>query len=252
MAVSNMSGHFSLDMLERVAGHFSPPRESFRPAGAWENRYTLYCLVHNNRKKPVYGNPAGGLIIGRYEESGRRMLRIDYRKIMDRGLYHRIVGEIEILSDVLATPVRWTMTVEFARGDSPPHSWSQSEHGMRVQGGRLELSAAGSKRTLPRPAAYTSAWALLDAVQRMPRQAGGTLRFTFFDRNNAAKAGHILRYREAVEVESMGPGGSPVRLHGFEHLGDGFVPSVYWTGDSGRLLMFNHGLQGYVLQTDET
>jgi hypothetical protein len=54
-----------------------------------------------------------------------------------------------------------------------------------------------------------------------------------------------LRYRETVQVEF---GGVAARLHGFEHLGDGFVPSVYWVDDTGRLVLFHHSLQGYVMQ----
>lgn len=57
MSLTRMSEHFSLDMLERVAKEFAPPPEPFRPEGPWENRYTLYCLVHNSRRTPSTGTP---------------------------------------------------------------------------------------------------------------------------------------------------------------------------------------------------
>jgi hypothetical protein len=241
-----MSAHFSLDMLERVTKEFQMPRGPFRPEGSWENRYTLYCLVHNNRKNPVYGNPAGSLIVRRMEESGRRKLGIDYRKTMNKGLAHRISGEVGISPDALATPEWWTVAAEFAAVDGAARAWPRIEHRMQSRGGKLELSAGGLKRSVPRPTAFTHAWSLVEAVQRLLRRPGNTLRFTFFDRNNVAKPGHILRYRESAEVEL---GNTTVRLHGFEHLGDGFVPSVYWTDEAGRLVMFNHSLQGYILQS---
>lgn len=167
---------------------------------------------------------------------------------MNKGLAHHMSVEAVISPDTLSTPLQWRMTADFAATDGSARPWPRIEHQMRVDGRKLELSAGKSKRSIPRPPAYTSAWCLLDAVQRMPRQPREPLRFTFFDRNNAAKAGHVLRYREAVELAFGSTPGAPVRLHGFEHLGDGFVPSVYWTDDTGRLVMFNHSLQGYILQ----
>jgi hypothetical protein len=236
-----MSQHFSLDMLERVAGSFVPPSGAFDPAGRWEHRYALYCLVHNNRKKPVYGNPAGSLVV-RCE--GRR-LAVEYKKLVNRGLAHRISVETEIAKDALSTPASWKMVVEFAAADGESAPWPRMDYSMRSAGGRLEISEGSARRTVQRPANFTSAWALLDAVQRLPRKAGDAHRFAFFDRELALKMNHVLRYREAVDLQF---GGRSVRLHGFEHLGDGWVPSMYWVDDAGRLMMFHHSLQGYILQ----
>jgi hypothetical protein len=243
-----MSTHFSLDMLERVTAKFVAPGESFDPRGEWENRYTFYALVHNNRKNPVYGIPAGSLSARRARKSGRWLLEIDYRKLMKSGRAHRISGEIAFSENALATPVRWTMAAGFAAPDGSEAVWPRLEYGMRTRGRRIELTAGPARRSIALPPAWASAWSLLDAVQRLPRRPGEPLRFTFFDRNAVAKPNHLLRYREAAEVPL---GGRTVRLHGFEHLGDGFVPSVYWVDDSGRLVLFNHSIQGYVLEPEK-
>ena len=43
--------------------------------------------------------------------------------------------------------------------------------------------------------------------------------------------------------------GQPVRLHAYDHLGEGIVPWIYWVDDRGRLLLAVSGLEAYLLDS---
>jgi len=64
------------------------------------------------------------------------------------------------------------------------------------------------------------------------------------DHFDQVKPGQSISYRTTIDVML---GGRAVRLHGFDHLGEGIVPWVYWVDDQGRLLFAVSGLAGYLL-----
>jgi hypothetical protein len=163
--------HFSLAMLERVTRDFVAPSSAFDPKAGWENRYAVYALVQNNRQFAVYDIPLGSLQITRVPLSGgASRLKVEYQKINRHGGPHRIAGEMECAGDALATPLRWQFTAELCPPPSSPAETLRTEHTMEARTKTLELMNAGSKRAIPRPAAYSSSWALFDAVQRLPRR----------------------------------------------------------------------------------
>jgi hypothetical protein len=86
-------------------------------------------------------------------------------------------------------------------------------------------------------------WSLFDAVQRLPRRPDTSFRFTFLDRLRTPRRNHLLRFRETTTIDGL-------RLHGFEQLGEGAIPSLFWTADNGRLLLFSSGITGFVLDTN--
>jgi len=244
-----MANYFSLGMLERVTRDFIPPESAFNPKGAWENTYRVYALFQTGRQFAGYDVPLGSFRVARTPlDGGSSRLKVEYRKENRRASPHRIAGELECAGDPLATPLGWQFTAGFC---SPPQTSVGSlhtKHTMEARGKTIELAGAGFKRTIPRPAAYSSLWALVDAVQRMPRDPDKALRFTFFDLNFTPKPAHLLRYREAAELTFPKAPQRRIRMHAFEQLGEGIVPSIYWTDDSGRLLLFSSGLHGYVLR----
>ncbi len=173
MNATDLSGHFSLGMLARVTEKFVAPAGEFDPAGEWVNRYALYCLIHNNRRKPVYGIRVGSLRLARRLSSARQTrLEFDYRMVVTPDRAHRLAGSLLCARDELATPLAWDYRAEF----SPPLAGRPEpalriRHTMQVRGENLVMNAAGSSRRLARPQRYSCLWALFDAVQRLPRDS---------------------------------------------------------------------------------
>ncbi len=86
-------------------------------------------------------------------------------------------------------------------------------------------------------------WALLEAVQRLPRAAFPALRFQMLTHDGMLLPNHTLSYRGPVEIDTAG---GALRLHGYQHLGTGILPWVYYTAESGRLLIAVSGLQAWL------
>ncbi len=92
---------------------FVAPAGEFDPAGEWVNRYALYCLIHNNRRKPVYGIRVGSLRLARRLSSARRTrLEFDYRMVVTPDA-HRLAGSLLCARDELATPLEWDYRASF-------------------------------------------------------------------------------------------------------------------------------------------
>jgi hypothetical protein len=245
-SAASVTEHFSLGMLARVMQGWTLSEAPFDPAGGWENQYTFYTLIHNNRRNPVYGIPAGSLRLKRTAtRNGRFRLEFDYRKFLKDEWNHRIAGQMECAEDDLSTPLSWRYATEIA----PPFDGTLKsltfECEMRAGNRDLSFTTGRQVRRTPRPESYSCLWAMFEAVQRLPRDRNRQYLFTFFDRLHSARPAHLLRYRESVSVNGQ-------RLHGFEQLGEGILPSLFWTADNGRLALFSCGITGFVLSPTES
>jgi hypothetical protein len=210
----------TLDIVAPLLKSFAPPAGPFDPQGAWRNAYTIYSVAAT--LGVAKADVAGHLAITRTPKpDGGALLEIDHRK---QGLVHgslNLAGRIQCAPGALAAPTEWDLTVEV-------HS-DQKTDVLKKQ-----------KRDFPASAAYTSNWTLFDAVQRLPRSAK-PLPFTLFDEWDLPKPNQSIAFRRTVEL----PFG---KAHGFEQLGPGLLPLVYWTGDDGRLLFVVSGLLAYVME----
>ena len=113
----------------------------------------------------------------------------------------------------------------------------------------IDLTDGRTQRQIPAPGAYAVNWALFEAVGRLPREEFEPLRFTMLDHFDQLKPGQVLSYRETADVSL---GGRSVRLHAYDHLGEGIVPWIYWVDDEGRLLFAVSGLEAYLLDSFKT
>lgn len=262
-----LRAHFSLDSVAHLLHDFQPPAGEFAPAERYRLRYRLHTLTGMN-------DPAGALELEREPLAGGRFrLNMTYTKPMMPPAYQQEVRAAMVCrQDQLATPESWdveTRTVSH-EGKTVP----VLNHGItgRIEKGQAVVETLGTRRARPVEGPCTLNWALFEAIQRLPRGHFGPLAFTVIDHFDYPKAGQELRYRGAIEVPL---GGEPVQsertidlekgsvvntywrregardttLHGYEHLGPGAVPWIYWTDAQGRVLFVISGIEAYLLDT---
>jgi len=226
-----------LDIIARVLERFRPPRDRFDPNGPWQSAYGVYTLAGQ-------GALAGKLRIERGAVSEDRfVLKMVYEKSLP-GHLQQVEAEIHCRNDELGTPVRWTLTSEIRDRAGNAIRNTKLKKSAVAEKGYIEIDDGRGKRQIDVESGCTTNWVLFDAVQRLPRRKFEPLRFTMLDHFDQVKAGQSISYRETIDVML---GGRAVRLHGFDHLGEGIVPWVYWVDDLGRLLFAVSGLAGYLL-----
>jgi hypothetical protein len=232
-------------MLAAHLPRFEPPQGPHDPAGAWQLDYRVYCLAALSG----VGGQAGSVRLSRKPLGDDAfVLQVEYRKPIRQGRFAGLVAEVEARAALLPEPRRWTWTSEIpgVAPGAPP--LSRLTRSAVLEGGVLKFSDSGRKIAVDGPC--TINWLLLEAVGRLPRKAFPPLRFTLLEDFDRPKPHHALRYADAVSLMLADPQGraaQPLRLHVYQHLGDGNVPWVYWVDDQGRLLFAVSGFEAYVL-----
>ena len=266
---------FPINMLVPHLSGYLPPPGSFDPKAGWEHSYSVHTLASVRGT----GGPAGSLHIRRENPSaGDFMLHVKYEKpvpSMPPGCLNRVSAEMRCRSDALSTPTEWSFGFEAVTPEGKPVEYTRLRKSAVAKGGEIEMTDGRYPRRIAAPTAYTVRWALWDAVQRLPRAAFAPLRFALFDHGDELKPNQALSFRGTVEVilgerpvqqqrkenlekgtitkTSWGrEGGRKVRLHGYDLVGDGILPWVYWVDDQGRLIFAIGGIEGYILTGEKT
>ncbi len=233
-----------LDLFRDLLRDYHPPGGAIDPSGHWFHQYRLYTVVNGDIPVP----PARGTLrIERVPQAaGGAVLNISYEKTSRYAGVHTFVATVVCAGDDLATPVKWTSTYTAAAAAHPlKMSLEQNESGA-ASDGALTIQHGREQTKLPVSSAYTSNWALFDAVQRMARPGGAPLRFTLLD-DDAPKPNQVLAFYQSVDLKDRWPRAPNLRVHGFLQIGDGTTPQVYWVDDRGELLFLVSGLNVFIL-----
>ena len=169
-------------------------------------------------------------------------LGIHYQKNLPQHVQY-VRGTIRCRADALASPVSWRFSSETRRGGGAVLPRTPLEKSGKIAEERIVIAEEGKTRQITLGPDIAVNWALFDAVQRLKRETFEPIRFTMLDHFDQVKAGQVLSYRGAIEVAF---GGGTIRLHGFDELGEGIVPWVYWVDEQGRLLFAVSGIEGYI------
>jgi len=260
---TELKDEFPLAILAPALAKFQPPRGAFAPGGGWTQRYGLYTIGQRSLSR------VGSVELRREAQAEGAVLRVTYRKRASGGFTTAFGAEIRCRADALATPSFWVVSCQTLSPDGKAVPHTCIEKTCAVRGRAIHIADGETTRTVETPEAYTVSWALFDAVQRLPRAAFEPKRFTLLDDFDVVKANHTLSYRKTVEVLLGGrrvqkqrweelekgrirktywgrEGDRPVRLHAYDHLGDGIVPEVYYVDNTGRLLFLVAGIEAYV------
>ncbi len=266
-ASTELKTDFPLRTAPRILEGFKLPERAHDPAGDWALTYRILTL--NTR-----GATTGRLRIDRRAQRGGALMKLHIERPIGVG---RRVTSAEILcrGDALATPVRWSFTSEsIARGGQPIAHTRLNKAGV-TEGAGVNVVDNGRRSRIAVAGPWAINWALFEAVPRLPREPFDPIRFTLLDHFDQIKRNQVLSYRGSTTVR-LGArrvrkqhwvplekgrirktrwaleGGGQVRVHAYDHLGDGIVPWVYWVDEQGRLLFAISGLEGYALDANAT
>ncbi len=233
-----------LDLFRDVLRDYLPPSGPFDPAGRWFHQYRLYTVVNGDLHPPPV---RGTLQIERVPQAaGGAILKVNFEKTSRYAGVHTVQATVVCAGDDLSTPVKWNSTYTAA---APAHPLKMSlelqETGI-ARDRSIIIKRGSEQKRLLLESAYTSNWALFDAVQRLARQGGAARRFTLLD-DDAPKANQVLDFYQSVDLKDRWPGAPTLRVHGFLQIGDGIPPQVYWVDDRGELLFLISGLNAFVL-----
>jgi hypothetical protein len=233
-----------LDLFRDLLRDYHPPIGAFDPSGHWLHRYRLYTVVNGDIPVPPV---RGTLRIERVPQAaGGATLNINYEKTSRYAGVHTLLATVVCAGDELSTPVKWTATYTAAAPAHPLKMSREQNESAVASDGTLNIKQGKVQKKLALPSAYTSNWALFDAVQRLARPGGAPIRFTLLD-DDAPKPDQVLVFYETVDLKDRWPGAPTLRVHGFLQIGDGTTPQVYWVDDRGELLFLVSGLNVFIL-----
>ena len=268
---AKLGDDFSLEFISARLASFRIPEDAFDPAGDWELSYGVYTFTAH-RQGPTLGGQVGRMALARKTVNEREVeLTLDYEKD-GPGTIQKVAGRIHCGTDVLSTPSRWEYSAQVVDGQGKLYENSKIAKRATASDGRIEIVDDHSTRRVAINGPFTINWAVWDAVMRMVPESAEPLRFTMLDHFDQLKYRQTLAFRKSAVV-TLGQrrvkeetwkelekgrirqtrwnlvGGRDVTLHGFEQLGEGIVPWVYWTDEQGRLLFVVSGLEVYVLDS---
>ncbi len=93
----------------------------------------------------------------------------------------------------------------------------------------------------------TSNWSFLEALQRISYESEEKLNFTVIDELDKIKNNQILRF---IKEQRIFFGGEKHKVKVYQHIGEGWLPWLYYIDNTGRLLIAINGLKAYILNPD--
>jgi len=263
--MSEVTDHFTLDIIAPALDGFQAPEGAFEPTGEWSHRYGMYTLT---------GNPArvGSVCMGRQPRGDDKCLvTVAYEKLVPGEYRQRVSAEAACRTDLLCSPREWRWSFWTEDKDGNVLENSALDNRGEDKGDHVMVYADDLPRRVPAKPPRTINWCLFDVVQRLPREPFDPIAFTLLDHFDQMKQKHTLSYHGGVEVilgrkkvqeqhevqlekgrirktRWAQEGGAPARLHGYSDVGWASVPWVYWVNETGRLLFAVGGLEAYILE----
>ncbi len=93
--------------------------------------------------------------------------------------------------------------------------------------------------------AYADKWAMIDAVQRLPKENFAAVPINFIKDYDKILGPQYLRFGGKFNTELKG---QPLTLYKYERVGQGVVPCVYWVNENDRCILIVSGMEIYCLQ----
>ncbi|NQT15246.1 MAG: hypothetical protein HQ582_20990 [Planctomycetes bacterium] len=230
--------------LPEAAEFYGPaPQDDFDPNGAWQATYVILDNAPNRAIRLMRAE--GYLRLRRTTPGDDGLFRLDVELVARKQRMGSFRTTIEVVcqSDTLSTPQRWKLSTVSLDAKDQPVEVTRVEESGRIEDGRI-IRKGKRVRQIEAPSAVTGNWSLFDAVQRFAGREIGPVEFTMLEDFDLVKRGQRLTYWGTTEVEL---GAGPVRLVGYQQIGEGILPYHYWLDESGRLVFAYGALRGFLM-----
>lgn len=238
--MDNVRLAFLLERLRPVLATYTPPDAAFSRSGAWEHVYELFSAPLGRF------TPNGELRLRRTPlDGGRCRLIVDSRRRGSTGFSFFVHAEFYCGAGALGPLRSWTSSSRMAAAaGAPPHL----DSGLRKQGvadGDSLVVRSGTQSIQTKlDGPCLAKWSLIETVQRLPREQR-SYAFTLLDEVDELHPAQELRFGGVTQASV---GGAARTLGAFQHLGQGVIPTTYWTDDRNRVLFIATGVEAYVLK----
>ena len=223
-------------LLGAVALYKPAAEQRFDPAGPWKHAYVLLNSatepIQAKRGKAPAAVAQGYLTLERRPEDGDTFtLRGEF--LADRQYLgaSRMTFQARCRADRLASTLSWKVSTVSLKGDGKEEPMSK-------------LDFEGSIKDNKAPATN---WGLMEAVQRLGNKPIDPVTFDMLEDFDALRPGQRRTYWGTTEATR---GGRPLKLTGYQQIGQGILPYHYWLDESGRLVLAYGALQGFVFNPD--
>lgn len=224
---------------------FVPPAAPFDPVGEWSHTYSIR-LIHESGGIQ-HCDPVGVLRIARRQlGTGVIQLTVSHAPRQGGPTWDRVDATLTCADDRLSSLRAWDSKTRLVSHEGAVVEGSAFRARGVVEQGRI-LRISGGQITHPAQGPVTTDWGLIDALQRSPLEPIRIDEFTVLEELDVPRLGQALAYRGAVEVTTAG---GAARLHGFERVGRGTLPTTYWLDEEHRMWFAIGGLRAYLLAPD--
>ena len=229
---------------------FEVPSGGFDPEGAWNQTYRIWMVASGGlAPRPADVHYRGFLEIAREPSADGRAIALEVHQsiLQQASAVHETVAKMQCAGDTLCTPRSWTLGHTVRDGRLKPMPEARVEQrGVLADGAlRIDDGRGSAPRSIDLPdGPVTGNWSLFGAVGRLPRKESPAVAFTMLQELDEVKPSQRIAYRGA---DRHTLGGSAVRLHCYQHVGQGILPYLYYVDEQGRLLVAIGGLRAYIL-----
>ena len=229
----------TLQLLDPILKGFVIPSGKFDPVGPWRHSYQIASLCVSQSSRA----PGGQLTIHRMPQPNGAVLEVTQQWILLKKYAAWGKAVISCAADCWSTPRRWTVETWTTRPDGQEEADGRLKFAVEPVGQELRFSGV-RKPPLRVGPQWTLDWALLDALQRRPTDAGDLSFDLVEDYDMLRPRQHLL----ATGPITTKLGGKTAELWGFCRWGTGTLPTHFWLDEQHRLLFVIHYLRAYVLQ----
>lgn len=223
-----------------ILNDLNPPVGDFDPDGDYTHTYRFGFTIWKMPRVPQLG----WFTLTRTRRNEEHFsLTVDHLMLDYVGGLHRIEAEMLCRNDAYASPIEWNLIHRvYDLEDKEVTEGRMRERG-DVEGSRLHLVRNGRHTSHALNGPVMNSWALLEAVQRMPRETQ-RLDFSLLDDFTMLKHGHrLVRSRE----ETVKRNEEEAPISGIQHIGAGIIPFEHWVGPDGRLWVSTSDQRLYLL-----
>lgn len=239
------------DELRMLGGYLeacTPPAGVLHHRGGWTAVYDMLAFEATPAYEKAAAMPMVNTVLGQVAVS-RRAASPDYEIRMSckpTRSEERVEARISCADGPLAAIRNWTMTWS-CRGAGEELSYTKREQGS-VAADHFSVASRGYVDRFEIKQPLTCLWTLMDAVRRLPAEAGWTQEFDLYMDLSSLRRNQMLSFAGRGQVALAG---GVQELDFYEQTGEGIEPIHYAVDQQNRTLFVTQGQLGWGLNRIE-